>query len=142
MPKRTGELPRLHPTRHPGSESRLTISCPRMAARYCGSHPALLRRSLLECLSARSPDEVESEVAHDGHVVRAVAFSEAGLILVEDDVEGPVESIFDQPVAAHRMAARSAARSVEAMKYLASKGLLSFSPVRDRTRTMVMMATP
>lgn len=46
-------------------------------------------------------DEIESEMAHDGHVECAMALSEARLVVVEDDVEGPVQSVLDQPVAAH-----------------------------------------
>jgi hypothetical protein len=40
-------------------------------------------------------------VPDHGHVFGAVAGSEARLVLVEDDVEDPVEAIFDPPMAAH-----------------------------------------
>lgn len=52
---------------------------------------------------ADGSDKVESEMAHDGHFECAVAFSEKRLVVVEDDVEGPVQSVLDQPVAAHGM---------------------------------------
>ncbi len=36
----------------------------------------------------------------NGHVMCAMALSEPGLVVIEDDVEGPVEGIFDSPVSA------------------------------------------
>jgi len=35
----------------------------------------------------------------DGHVFGAVAFSETGLVVAEDDIEHPVQLVFDAPVA-------------------------------------------
>ena len=52
---------------------------------------------------ADSSAKVESEMAHDGHVESAEVFSETRLVVVEDDVEGPVQSVLDQPMAAHGM---------------------------------------
>ncbi len=40
-------------------------------------------------------DDVDGEVPDEGHVAGAVAGSEAGLVLLEDDVENPVEAVFD-----------------------------------------------
>ena len=37
----------------------------------------------------------------DGHVVGTVSGSQAGEVVVEDDVEHPMEAIFDVPVGAH-----------------------------------------
>ena len=48
-------------------------------------------------------DEVEGEVSDDGHVFGAVSFSEAGLVVAEDDVEDPVEAVFDAPVPTNRL---------------------------------------
>ena len=47
-------------------------------------------------------------MSDDSHVFRAVAFSQAGLVFVEDDVEHPVQAVFDAPVAAHGRGRRSA----------------------------------
>ena len=55
-------------------------------------------------LVANGSDKVESEMAHNGHVECAVAFSEPRLVVVEDDIEGPVQSVLDQPVAAGTVA--------------------------------------
>src|SRR4029077_4659066 len=46
-------------------------------------------------------DEVEGEVAGDRHVSGTVSGAQAGLILVEGHVEGPVQVVLDGPVASH-----------------------------------------
>src|SRR5215469_14386711 len=43
-------------------------------------------------------NDIESEATQDGQVFRPVVFSGATGILVEDDVEDPVEAIFDAPM--------------------------------------------
>ena len=45
-------------------------------------------------------DEIESHVFDGGHVFGTVFGSEAHEIVVEDDVEDPVEAVFDAPVGA------------------------------------------
>lgn len=40
-------------------------------------------------------------MADDGHVVGAMALSEPRLVVLEDDIKGPVQGVLDQPVAAH-----------------------------------------
>ena len=40
-------------------------------------------------------------MSDDGHVVGAMAGPQAGQVLLELDVEHPVELVFDAPVAAH-----------------------------------------
>jgi hypothetical protein len=47
--------------------------------------------------------EVEGEVADDGHIGRAVAIAQARLVLVEVDVEHPVEPILDAPMPPSRL---------------------------------------
>lgn len=47
-------------------------------------------------------DEVDGEVAGDGHIFGAMALSQAGLIVFEDDVEHPMEFVLDGPMAARR----------------------------------------
>ncbi len=51
-------------------------------------------------------DEVHGHVFDDGHVFGSVAGSEAGEIVVEDDIQDPVQSVLDVPVAAHGAIAR------------------------------------
>ncbi len=46
-------------------------------------------------------NEVDGEVSDGGHVSGAVAFTEAGQVLPEGDVEHPVELVLDAPVSAH-----------------------------------------
>ena len=43
----------------------------------------------------------EGEGSDDGHVPGPVTFSRARLVLLEDDVEGPVETVLDGPVTEH-----------------------------------------
>ena len=47
--------------------------------------------------------EIEGEVAHHRHVGGAVTLAQAREVLAEDDVEHPMEGIFDAPVAAHHI---------------------------------------
>jgi hypothetical protein len=48
----------------------------------------------------RGADEVEGEVADDGHVPGSVSLSEAGLVVAEDDVEHPMGAVLDPPMPA------------------------------------------
>jgi hypothetical protein len=41
--------------------------------------------------------QVEGEMADDGHVLGAVAGAQARLVLIEGHVEGPMQVIFDTP---------------------------------------------
>jgi len=43
-------------------------------------------------------------VSDDGHVLGAVAFPQAGLVVVEVDVENPMEAVLDAPMGAHGLA--------------------------------------
>jgi hypothetical protein len=43
-------------------------------------------------------------VSDDGHVSRAVAIAQAGLVLGEDDVENPMQLVLYAPMAAHGLA--------------------------------------
>jgi hypothetical protein len=47
-------------------------------------------------------DEVEGEVPHHGHVLGAEPLSQPGLVLIEGDVQHPVQPVLDPPVPAHR----------------------------------------
>ena len=46
-------------------------------------------------------EEIKGDVVEDGEVLRRIAGPDPRLILVQGDVEDPVETIFDGPVAAH-----------------------------------------
>src|SRR5487761_1396518 len=46
-------------------------------------------------------DEIDCEVSDDGHVSSAVASPQTGLILIEGDVEDPVQTVLDGPVTAN-----------------------------------------
>ena len=46
-------------------------------------------------------DEVHGHVFDNGHVFGPVSGAESSEVVVEDDVEDPVEAIFDAPVGAH-----------------------------------------
>src|SRR5208283_5303588 len=48
----------------------------------------------------RGSDLIDGEMADDRHVGCAVALAQPGLVLVEDDVEHPVQLVFDPPMAA------------------------------------------
>ena len=47
-------------------------------------------------------NEIDGEVSNDGHVGGAVAFAQAGEVLVEGYVERPMQIVFDRPMATHR----------------------------------------
>ena len=51
----------------------------------------------------RISDEVQGPVLDDGHVSGAVVGPEPGEVVVEDDVEYPVETVLDVPVCADRL---------------------------------------
>ena len=51
-------------------------------------------------LGVFSANEIEGEVAQDGEVLRAAIEAVSRLILVHDDIEGPVEAVLDAPVGA------------------------------------------
>ena len=42
--------------------------------------------------------DVDSEVPDDSHVLCAVAFSDAGEVFLEGDIEDPMEGVFDLPM--------------------------------------------
>jgi hypothetical protein len=42
-------------------------------------------------------NEIDGEVPDDGHIFRAVAFAQTGLVFVEDNVKNPVQLVFDGP---------------------------------------------
>jgi hypothetical protein len=46
-------------------------------------------------------DQVEVHVFDDGHVSWAVCGAEARKVVVEDDVEHPMETVLDAPVGSH-----------------------------------------
>ena len=52
-------------------------------------------------LVLRMTDEVHGHVFDDGHVLGAVTGSQSGEIIVEDDVENPMQAILDPPMGAH-----------------------------------------
>jgi hypothetical protein len=64
-----------------------------------GAFSAVFQGSLV----IERPDEIEGEVADDGHVDGAVALAVAAQVVVEDGVEGPVQAVLDGLVAAHRV---------------------------------------
>ena len=43
-------------------------------------------------------EEVEGDMAQDSHILSAVAFAQAGLILPESNIKDPMEAIFDLPM--------------------------------------------
>src|SRR5688572_31687038 len=47
--------------------------------------------------------EVESDLSQQGDVLRPVVFAISGTVLVEDDVEHPVELVLDGPMGSHDM---------------------------------------
>ena len=53
----------------------------------------------------RGSHEIDGEVADDGHVFGAVAFSQARLVLFEGYVEHPVKLVLDAPMSAQAWAA-------------------------------------
>ena len=87
--------------RRQGTESRLTTKRAEDLEQVLrvpgGSFAPSLDRSLVGGLS----HQVEGEMADNGHVPGAMAGAEARLVLIEGDVEGPVQVVFDGPVASH-----------------------------------------
>src|SRR6266436_2199479 len=63
-----------------------------------GSFAPSLDRALVGGLS----HQVEGEMADNGHVPGAMAGAQARLVLIEGHIEGPVQVVFDGPVASHR----------------------------------------
>jgi len=49
-------------------------------------------------------DQVEREVADDGHVLGAMTLAQPGLVVAEGDVEDPVQAVLDGSVPAHCLA--------------------------------------
>ena len=43
-------------------------------------------------------EDVEGEASDDGEVFRGVVLARAGVVFVEDDVEGPVQVVLDRPM--------------------------------------------
>ena len=54
-----------------------------------------------DLLGALLLEEIERNVVEDGEIFGRSASADAGLILMHGDVEDPVETVFDGPVAAH-----------------------------------------
>src|SRR4029077_8251276 len=46
------------------------------------------------------PQDVERDAAHDAKIFRSVILARAGVVLVEDDIERPVQVIFYAPIRA------------------------------------------
>jgi hypothetical protein len=47
--------------------------------------------------------EIEGEMADHGHVLGTMACAQARMIVVESHVEGPVQVVFDGPMASHSL---------------------------------------
>jgi len=43
-------------------------------------------------------EDVEGHVADDGHILSSMAGAQAGLILAKDDIQDPMQVVFDGPV--------------------------------------------
>ena len=52
----------------------------------------------------RGTDEIDGEVADNGHVFSAMSFSDAREIVSECDIEHPMQRVLDQPMGAHGLA--------------------------------------
>jgi hypothetical protein len=63
-------------------------------------HPERFRFRAADILGPGLVEEVEGEAAKDGEVLGAVVAAVAGPVLVEGDVEHPVQAVLDRPVAA------------------------------------------
>ena len=57
-----------------------------------------LSRGFAAHLALCALDEVESGLTDDSHVLGSVVSSEPGQVVVEDDVQDPVQPVFDVPV--------------------------------------------
>jgi hypothetical protein len=64
-------------------------------------------------LRAGGSQNVEGEPAEDGEVLGAGVGAVAGAVLVEGDVEDPIEAVFDGPVGADGLSERSVVRRAE-----------------------------
>ena len=54
-------------------------------------------------LVLRVSHDVDGEVSDDGHVLGAMAFSDARQVFLEGDVEDPMEGVLDPPMGAHHL---------------------------------------
>ena len=54
-----------------------------------------------ELLGAIQLEQIEGDVVKDRQVFWCVTGTDAGLVLVHGDIQDPVETVFDRPVAAH-----------------------------------------
>ncbi len=52
-------------------------------------------------VGSRGSEDVEGEFSQCGEVFRSVVTSVSGAVLVEPDVEHPVQAVFDPPMGAH-----------------------------------------
>jgi hypothetical protein len=50
------------------------------------------------CLVRVGPEEIEGKLSQEGEVFGSIVLAVSGAILVEDDVEHPMEAILDRPV--------------------------------------------
>ena len=55
--------------------------------------------------------QVHHHMADGGHVVRAVSGSQTREVLMEDDIQHPMQTVLDMPMAAHRVGELAASRS-------------------------------
>jgi hypothetical protein len=85
-----------------GSESGLTARMIEDGGEVIRVPSCNLAPSLDASLVGYGAHEVDGEVPHDGHVVCAMTFAHAGLIIGEGHVEDPVEGVFDGPMSAYR----------------------------------------
>ena len=61
------------------------------------------------CCFLCGSDLIDGEMTHDRHVGCAVALAQAGLVFVEDDVEHPMQPVFDGPIGPRTAAAAASA---------------------------------
>jgi len=89
-----------------GNESELTGGGCEISGQILGvpsgDFPAWPDASLVCCGS----DEVDGEVSDDGQVFGAVAFAQTRLVLGEDDVEDPMQTVLYAPVGTHGVGGR------------------------------------
>ena len=71
-----------------------------MVLAKASDHPDRLRLRATDILWPRRVEEVEGEAAQDGEVLGAIVAAVAGAVLVEFDVENPVQRVLDRPVTA------------------------------------------
>ena len=72
-------------------------------------------------------------MSDDGHVLRSVSGAQPGEVVVEDNVEDPVEPVFDAPMGAHGQGENLGIKlgGAEIVTPLASEGSVSFDPAFD-----------